>query len=87
MIRTPRQQFIDRALVRALRDCGGYLLPKQSLRDTLDIACQPPLRDHEFDDALNYASAERRIAILNTDTGQKFKLSETGQLWAQENHL
>jgi hypothetical protein len=87
MIRTVRQQFIDRVLIRALRDCGGYLLPKQALRDTLDIACQPPLRDDEFDDALNYASAERRISVLNTATGAKFKLTENGQVWANDNRV
>ena len=86
-MRTPRQQFIDRALVRALRDCRGYLLPKQALRDTLDIACQPPLRDDEFDDAINYATAERRIHATNTATGPKFTLTDEGQAWAEVNRV
>jgi hypothetical protein len=87
MMRTTRQLFLDRALVRALRDCGSYLLPRQALRDTLDIACQPPLRDHEFDDVLNYAAAERRIHATNTEAGPKYQLTETGRAWAEQHGL
>jgi hypothetical protein len=86
-VRTVRQQFIDRSLIRTLRDCGGYLLPRQALRDTLDITCQPTPRDDEFNDALNHASANHRIATANTETGPKYKLTEVGQLWADEHHV
>ena len=86
-MRTVRQQFIDRVIIRTLRDCGGYLLPRQALRDTIDISCQPPVRADEFDDALNYAAAQGRISVANTETGPKYKATEAGLLWAQENRV
>lgn len=83
-MRTSRQAYIDRQLVRALIACGTYLLPEQALRDQLGLSVAPPPRTSEIDDAITHQETERRILAVDTEHGRKWKVTDLGRAWWHE---
>jgi hypothetical protein len=87
MSRNHRQHLIDRAVIRALLQCGAYACPDAALYETVVLVVTPcPLRS-EFEGALRHLETERRVVGIRGETGAKWKITEEGQLWAAEQSI
>lgn len=87
-MRNERQHQLDRAVIKALREVGGRLVPDKALADTVEIKVDylQPTRA-EIEDAIRHAEREGRALGTSTETGRKYKLTETGEAWALEVRL
>lgn len=80
-MRTSRQAYIDRQLVRALIACGDYPLPESALRDQMALSVAPPPRTAEVDSAISYQESHRRIRQIDTEYGPKWIVTDLGRDW------
>lgn len=87
MIRSKRQHTIDRAIVRALASCGGYLCPEETLQEQVSLSVTPFPTRSEFDDSLRHVDSERLVIDGDTATGKGWKLTAEGKVWAKENRV
>ena len=78
-MRTPRQHRLDLAVARNLANCGGYLLPEDTLFSTATGAVKPPASPAEVADTLGHLAAEHRIQSVHTETGRKYSLTDEGR--------
>lgn len=83
--RTERQHRIDRALIEVLLNIGDFLLPESTLRAEVSLLI-PHIKPatSEIDSALRHADTTRRIIGIPTETGTKYKLTDTGRAYAAE---
>lgn len=86
-MRTERQSYIDRLILKALVACGDYPLPETALRDQLGLRVVPPARAQEIDDSLRYLESHRRIDGLEGETCMIWQITESGRLWWQRHAL
>jgi hypothetical protein len=88
MSRNERQHTLDRAVISALRQVAGRLVPEAALISAVDIKSDylQPTRA-EIEDAIRHAEREGRALGTTTETGRKYKLTEAGEAWALENRL
>ena len=84
-MRTSAQLRTDRALVRILLDAAPYLMPEAALKEEITLRVIPRPSAGEVEDSIRHADTERRLVAVRTEGGLKYKLSEAGQAWAQEN--
>jgi hypothetical protein len=83
--RSPQQHRIDRSLINLMRNLGDNLLPDAALRTEIELCTHPRPTTSEVDDAIRHADINKRITGVRTETGVKWKLSDTGRAWAAEN--
>lgn len=86
-MRTHRQDFIDRALIRSLRDCGNYPCPERALKAQVDLFVGSVVTQSEFDDSVRHLSTERLIIDGEGTSDRLWKLTESGRMWAKENRV
>jgi hypothetical protein len=85
-MRTLRQLKIHRAVLDSLTAVpGGYLLPDEILRADAARLVYPAPTTAELDEEIRRADRERRAVGLDTESGMKWKLSDTGRAWLAEN--
>lgn len=85
-MRTERQHFIDRAVVRALLQVGKYLMPETTLRAQLELTAPvvPPPTMSEVDSTLRHLEAEGRVVAIVGEAQRKFRVTDAGRAWAAE---
>jgi len=82
-----RQLTVVRALIRALLQCGDYLLPEDALREAVDITVTPTPTTSEVDELIRHLSSTRLIIDGDTVTGRGWKLTANGKVWSKENRV
>lgn len=85
-MRTARQHEIDRALMRALGQSGSYLAPRPALfaLAKLHVVGEPPT-ESELIESLGYHDTAGRLTSVQSETGAKYRLNDTGRAWVSEN--
>ena len=85
-MRDPRQTKIRRAILTALAVIPqGFLLPQDTLfGDTARLVLPPPSLA-EFERELNAAQLARLVAGTAGEDAMKWKLTDAGRLWLDEN--
>jgi hypothetical protein len=88
MSRNERQHTLDRAVISALRQAGGRLVPETALIGAVEVKVDhlAPTRA-EIEDAIRHAEREGRALGVTGETGRKYKLTEAGEAWALEVRL
>ena len=84
---TKREQQIDRAILRALKDAGDYLLPEDTLRDDVGLRTEPAPLESEFNDRLRGLDSRALIIGTRADYGTKWKLTAAGRVHCSENRI
>jgi hypothetical protein len=85
-MRTSRQAYLDKCILRAVEACGSFPLPESALRDQLSVRLAPPARTQEIDDSLRYLESERRITAIEGETCLAWILTTAGKGWLAANH-
>ncbi len=87
MSRTVSQHAVDRAIIRALLDCGNYLCPEETLRDHVAVQLPHEPSRSEFDDSLK--TLEKNLLVIDGEhaTGRSWKITDAGRAWAKENRV
>lgn len=84
-MRTERQQFLDRILVRVLLQCGEYMCQQEVLAMRMrQFAGAPRITDTEFADSLSHHDGAGRLTSVRSESAVKWKLNDTGRAWAAE---
>ena len=81
-----RTYQLKRAVLRALDDCGGYVVREEVVRDqaALKVDYLAPTTA-ELDAALRTIDEERLAVALPTERGRKLGLTDAGRLWLAQN--
>jgi hypothetical protein len=87
-MRNERQHTLDRAVISALRQVNGRLVPEAALVASVSIKTDwlAPTKA-EIDDAIRHAENENRILGVSVETGRKFQITDEGEAWALKNKL
>jgi hypothetical protein len=86
-MRTPRQAFNERAIIRALLQCGAYPCPETALKYHVELFVGDMLTQSEFDESLRYLDSERRIINGEGETCRVWSITEAGRMWAKEHRV
>lgn len=86
-MRTERQAYLDKQIIRVLAASGSNPLPETALRDHLDLRIAPPPRAQEIDQSLAYLESGRRIIATEGESCLLWRLTETGRSWWAENQF
>jgi len=85
-MRTPRQHRIDRAVARALADCGEFMLREDLLIDQAGLwIAAPRASQAEIEESIRHHDASGRLTGIASDSGRKWKLNDAGRAWWAEN--
>jgi len=87
MIRSPKQAFNERAILRALLQCGSYPCPEIALKAHVELFVGGIITQGEFDESLRYLDTEGRIINGDGETCRVWKITEAGRMWARENRV
>lgn len=86
MSRTARQYRLDRAIARVLANCGAYLLPQSALIDEVGLLVTAPRpAQSEVEESIKHHDSSGRLTGIQGETETKWKLSDAGRAWHQEN--
>lgn len=85
-MRSERQAYIDKCILRAVEACGSFPLPESALRDQLSVRLAPPARTAEIDDSIAYLESERRITAIEGETCLAWTLTPAGKGWLAAHH-
>jgi hypothetical protein len=81
---TERDILIQKKVLKALDECGDYLLLESFLFDAAAIKV-PQLRKSEFDYALSCLDSAGRIRSIRAERGVKWAITDAGRLNLQSN--
>jgi hypothetical protein len=85
-MRTRRQIKIAVACAKELVDCGSsYLLPDDAMREGIAMRVIPRPTTAEVDEVIKHLDSERRILGIPAEDGTRWKLTDVGRAWLQEN--
>jgi hypothetical protein len=80
MNREEREVYVQKAMLKALADIGGYLMPESSFFAQLNLSVVPPILFTEFHEQLQKLASKRWITSVRDDFGTiKHKLSDAGR--------
>jgi len=85
-MRTPRQHRIDRAVARALAAIGEFMLQEDLLIDEASLRIAAPRATQaEIEESIRHHDSSGHLIGVATETGTKWKLSDSGRAWWAEN--
>ena len=81
MSEVEREAFIRRLILTALSQCGGYMVPENTLFIQVNITAAPPVLKVEFSSALKWLEAESMVVGVRPDLGgaPKWKITPEGR--------
>lgn len=88
MIRTVRQQFISRGLIKVLLSAGGAPVTEEVVYDRTIHHVGPPLVTRsEFEETLRYHDAAGHLTSVVNDDGTKYAINDQGRIWAIDHRV
>lgn len=88
MIRSVRQQFISRGLIKVLLSAGGILISEETVYDrTAMHVGSPMVTRSEFAETLRYHDGLGHLTSVVNDEGTKYAINDQGRAWATDHRV
>lgn len=76
---------IDATILSTLKSSGQYLVPEETLMQTVRLRVSPKPEHSEIKERISFLDSRQRISTIRGDYGAKYGISDQGRAWLKEN--